>query len=145
MPGVYRAPEVILDMDWDCKVDIWSTGTTIWDLVQDSHLFFAKREGKLYDEQHLAEMVSLMGPPPPEFLRRSKRSGQFWDEQGNWKGSIPIPEQSLEMREQQFSGIDRKLFLNFLQRIFRWLPEERPTALELVYDDFLMQPIISDA
>lgn len=29
MPGIYRAPEVILDMGWDCKVDIWSTGTMV--------------------------------------------------------------------------------------------------------------------
>ncbi|KAB8222409.1 kinase-like domain-containing protein [Aspergillus novoparasiticus] len=145
MPGIYRAPEVILDMDWDCKVDIWSTGAMVWDFVQDSHLFFAKRNGRLDDEQHLAEMVSLMGPPPPEFLRRSQKCRQFWDEQGNWKGSMPLPEQSLEIRERQFSGGDKELFLNFLRRIFRWLPEERPTAEDLVYDDFLMQPIISDA
>ncbi|KAJ5352583.1 hypothetical protein N7452_001557 [Penicillium brevicompactum] len=26
MPGIYRAPEVILDMEWDEKVDIWSMG-----------------------------------------------------------------------------------------------------------------------
>lgn len=29
MPGIYRAPEVILDMEWDCKVDIWSVGTMV--------------------------------------------------------------------------------------------------------------------
>ena len=29
MPGIYRAPEVILDMDWDYKVDIWSIGTMV--------------------------------------------------------------------------------------------------------------------
>ena len=29
MPGIYRAPEVILDMDWDEKVDIWSIGVTV--------------------------------------------------------------------------------------------------------------------
>ncbi|KAE8349272.1 kinase-like domain-containing protein [Aspergillus coremiiformis] len=144
MPGIYRAPEVILGMDWDWKVDIWSIGTMVWDLVQDSHLFFAKKNGLLDDEQHLAEMVSLMGPPPPEFLRRSEKCRQFWDEQGNWRGSIPIPEQSLEIRERQFSGADRELFLKFLRKIFRWLPDERPTAEELAYDDFLMQPIMSE-
>ncbi|KAE8318190.1 kinase-like domain-containing protein [Aspergillus transmontanensis] len=145
MPGIYRAPEVILDMDWDCKVDIWSIGAMVWDLVQDSHLFFAKRNDRLDDEQHLAEMVSLMGPPPPEFLRRSQKCRQFWDEQGNWKGSISLPEQSLEIRERRFFRGDKELFLNFLRRILCWLPEERPTAGELAYDDFLMQPIISDA
>lgn len=29
MPGIYRAPEVILDMDWESKVDIWSIGTMV--------------------------------------------------------------------------------------------------------------------
>lgn len=29
MPGIYRAPEVILDMEWDHKVDIWSIGNMV--------------------------------------------------------------------------------------------------------------------
>lgn len=29
MPSLYRAPEVILDLDWDNKVDIWGLGQTI--------------------------------------------------------------------------------------------------------------------
>ncbi|PYI05561.1 kinase-like protein [Aspergillus sclerotiicarbonarius CBS 121057] len=143
MPGIYRAPEVILEMDWDYKVDIWSVGNMVWDLAEGNHLFFAKRNGALSDEQHLAEMVSLMGPPPQEFLKRSKKCERFWDSEGNWKGSICIPEQSFEIRELQFSGEDKVLFLNFLRRIFRWLPDERPTAEELAYDEFLMQPIIA--
>ncbi|GLB21956.1 hypothetical protein AtubIFM61612_002508 [Aspergillus tubingensis] len=143
MPGIYRAPEVILGMEWDYKVDIWSIGNMVWDLAEDHHLFFAKENGTLSDEQHLAEMVSLMGPPPPEFLMRSKRCERFWDAEGNWKGSICIPEQTFGLRELHFSGEDKVLFLNFLRRIFRWLPEERPTAEELAYDDFLMQPIMS--
>ncbi|KAL2849803.1 CMGC/CLK protein kinase [Aspergillus pseudodeflectus] len=137
MPGIYRAPEVILDMEWDCKVDVWSIGTMIWDMVEGGHLFFAKKDRILNDEQHLAELVSLMGSPP-EFLQRSEKCRQFWDDQG----SIPIPEQSFEMRARQFPNEDNELFMAFLRRIFRWLPEERPTAEELAYDDFLMQPLL---
>ena len=44
----------------------------IWDLYQGGRLFFARKNGMLDDEQHLAEMVSLMGPPPPAFLKRSE-------------------------------------------------------------------------
>lgn len=29
MPDVYRAPEVMLGMDWDNKVDIWAIGQTV--------------------------------------------------------------------------------------------------------------------
>ena len=128
-------------------------------MAQGHHLFFVKKNRVLDDEQHLAEMVSLMGPSPPEYLAKSDKASQYWDDQGtflpcpiafysdicligNWKGSIPIPTQSLETREQQFLGEDKELFLNFLRRILRWLPEERPTAEELAYDDFLMQPVL---
>ena len=29
MPGVYRAPEVIMGMDWDSKIDVWSVGVMV--------------------------------------------------------------------------------------------------------------------
>ena len=29
MPGIYRAPEVILGMSWDEKVDIWALGVMV--------------------------------------------------------------------------------------------------------------------
>ncbi len=29
MPGIYRAPEVILGMEWDSKVDIWAIGVMV--------------------------------------------------------------------------------------------------------------------
>ncbi|RAL08200.1 CMGC/CLK protein kinase, partial [Aspergillus homomorphus CBS 101889] len=143
MPGIYRAPEIILGMEWDNEVDIWSVGAMAWDLLQDEHLVCGKRHGVLCNEQHLAELVSLMGPPPPEFIKRSDKCHRYFDEQGNWKGSIPIPHQRLEMRVQHFRGDDKRLFSNFLRRIFRWLPEERPTAEELARDEFLMQPILA--
>ena len=29
MPDIYRAPEVILNMSWDSKVDIWNVGMVV--------------------------------------------------------------------------------------------------------------------
>lgn len=29
MPSIYRAPEVMLGMEWDNKVDIWALGQTV--------------------------------------------------------------------------------------------------------------------
>jgi serine/threonine protein kinase len=99
MPAVYRAPEVILGMEWSSAVDIWSTGVMvslgplsshsgvakaaqIWDLLEGKRLFNSHKDGVLSDEQHLAEMVSLMGNPPPEFLQRSEASARFFDDAG---------------------------------------------------------------
>jgi hypothetical protein len=112
-------------------------------------------------------MDSLMGPPPKEFLRRSEKSRQYWDEEGtfyyhptlptqapfpcfctcdqpleligNWIAATPIPDQSLESRETRLQGRDKELLLAFVRRILRWLPEERPVASELWDDEFLEQ------
>ncbi|THC99158.1 hypothetical protein EYZ11_001333 [Aspergillus tanneri] len=82
-------------------------------------------------------MISLLGPPPVEFLRRSEEGLKFWDENGNWRGSIEIPEQSLESRESRLEADRAMPFLRFLRKTLCWLPEERPTAKELLLDEWL--------
>ncbi|OJJ36353.1 hypothetical protein ASPWEDRAFT_108523 [Aspergillus wentii DTO 134E9] len=138
MPDVYRAPEVMLGMDWDSKVDIWALGQTAWTLFEEGHLF--KNRTLADDTDHarrFAEMISLLGPPPVEFLRRSKESLKFWDENGNWRGSVEIPEQSLESRESRLAADNKTRFLEFLRKALCWTPEERPTAKELLMDEWL--------
>lgn len=34
------------------------------------------------DRVHIAELVALLGPPPPEFRERCNLSYVFWDENG---------------------------------------------------------------
>lgn len=58
---------------------------------------------------------------------------------GNWKDSIPIPDQSSEDRITQVQREDKDLLLGFVRSVLCWLPEQRPTAEEVAYDDFLMQ------
>jgi hypothetical protein len=50
----------------------------------------AKKEGILDDEQHLAEITSLLGPPPKSFLERSQKCNKYWDSEGEnpFKGVI---------------------------------------------------------
>ncbi|KAE8355803.1 kinase-like protein [Aspergillus coremiiformis] len=138
MPSVYRAPEVMLGMPWDNKVDIWALGQMAWTLFEQGHLFRNQPlENDTQHTQRFAEMISLLGPPPVEFLRRSKESLKFWDENGNWRGSVEIPEQSLESRESRLEANSKMLFLRFLRKTLCWLPEERPTAKELLLDEWL--------
>ncbi|GIK01780.1 hypothetical protein Aspvir_005821 [Aspergillus viridinutans] len=138
MPSVYRAPEVMLGMNWDSKVDIWAVGQTAWTLFEQGHLFKNQSlENDTDRAQRFAEMISLLGPPPLEFLRRSEESLKFWDENGNWRTSVSIPEQSFESRESRLQADNKMLFLGFLRKALRWLPEERPTAKELLLDRWL--------
>ncbi|ROT40445.1 protein kinase [Sodiomyces alkalinus F11] len=136
MPELYRAPEVILGMEWDCKVDLWAVGVMLWDLFEKSTLFGARVNGVLSDEVHLAEMVSLLGPPPPDFISRSEACKKYFDSEGNWVAATPVPGQSLFEREVQLQGEEKDAFVRFARRMLCWRPEERPTAVELMEDDF---------
>ncbi|RMY25836.1 hypothetical protein D0866_11004 [Hortaea werneckii] len=139
MPGVFRAPEVIAGMEWDSQIDIWSVGVMVWNLLEDGNLFRPFKDGHLDDELHFAQMVSLIGPPPKQFLERSGRCHKYWDSEGNWIAATPIPEQTLETREMRLTGKDRDLLLALVRKILKWLPEERPSAEDLYEDEFILQ------
>ncbi|KXX77730.1 Serine/threonine-protein kinase SRPK [Madurella mycetomatis] len=137
MPGVYRAPEIIIGAEWDFKIDIWSIGVMIWDLFEGGRLFRTVKDGHLNDEQHLAEMVSLLGPPPKKFLNLNDKCRRYWDSEGNWIAKTPIPNQTIESRERRLQGKEKELLIALVRKILRWLPEDRPTAAELFDDEFL--------
>ena len=104
-------------------------------------------------------MVAILGPPPLHFLKRSELSLRYWDEDGkllshnlykvnkgnmliqlgNWRGLVPILRIDLEQIEQRLDGEDRKRYLQLIQKMLRWIPEERPTASEVIYDPWLME------
>ncbi|KAL5339932.1 kinase-like protein [Aspergillus crustosus] len=138
MPSLYRAPEVILGMPWDSKVDIWAVGQVAWTLFEPGHLFTTRTlDNEEETARRFAEMISLLGPPPIEFLQQSQESLKYWDEQGHWRGRAEIPRQSLEDRETRLERDDKALFLNFLRKTLQWLPNERPEARDLLADKWL--------
>ena len=57
---------------------------------------------------------------------------------GQWKGPVPIPDYDLETLEERLEDGEKEDFLRFLGRMLCWLPEERATAKELLFDPWLM-------
>ncbi|OAX78997.1 hypothetical protein ACJ72_06689 [Emergomyces africanus] len=118
MPGFYRAPEVILGVEWDCNVDIWSIGVRNKSR-SPSHLFLIFLGNKLIPvgSQYsstiygvylkvaaffmlLLKMASwkmsnfsqrwlaLMGSPPQSFLERSEKIPQVLECTGSGSSCI---------------------------------------------------------
>ncbi|KAJ5558175.1 kinase-like domain-containing protein [Penicillium sp. DV-2018c] len=158
-PHIYRAPEVLLRMPWDQKVDIWNMGVMAWDLFQKGHLFYARDSDKQdSDSHHLAEMIALLGPPPKDMLRMNDYATEFFDSEGmfvrtvqlflmlirghlgNWKERVQIPLLSLEDLEWNLQGSQQQLFLGFMRKMLRWRPEERESAKDLLSDPWLRSP-----
>ncbi|KAF5576170.1 serine threonine kinase [Fusarium pseudocircinatum] len=139
MPLPYRAPEVILGMTWGNYVDVWSVGLLAWDLLHKNGIFrvYDKSE-ELNDAHHLAAITALLGPPPDVFLKRSDKTGKYWDTEGKWHGPIPLPsEGGLRSLDANLSGGDRDQFLNFLAGVLTWLPEDRLNSAEAYFHPWL--------
>ncbi|EEP79007.1 predicted protein [Uncinocarpus reesii 1704] len=146
MPDIYRAPEVVMHMKWNVKVDIWSVAMVAWDLVAPQPMFDRRHPetGEPDDRYLIAQFAGILGPPPVEFWSQSRLCQAFWDENGNWKNVVPLPEISLERLAADIEGEDVPGFLRFLRRILRWLPEQRPTTEELVYYPWLLAGLGSE-
>ena len=80
----------------------------------------------------MAEMVAVLGLPPLDYLRGTETSWDYFDETGNWKGAVEIPQISLEDSEEQLSGESKALFLDFMRKMLQWVPEKRQTAKQLL-------------
>ncbi|PWY82595.1 CMGC protein kinase [Aspergillus eucalypticola CBS 122712] len=140
MPNLYRAPEVVLKMNWDSKVDVWSIALMAWDMVCTRTLLDGRNSDGIFDNRvHLAEMVAIVGPPPTDFIKRSKVGSVFWDKNGKWKDLAPVPEMTLEERAADIQGPDKEAFLNLMRRALTWEPKDRPAAGELIFDEWLMK------
>ncbi|KAM3523178.1 hypothetical protein NHJ13051_005225 [Beauveria bassiana] len=140
MPVPYRAPEVILGMQWGPEVDRWSAGLLAWDLLEKEKLFdvYDSESQEHNDACHLAAMTALLGPPPAAFLEKSPVTRKYWDDDGTWTGLVPLPtERTFESLATALKGDDRDTFINFVECFLWWAPEERFTALQGYMHPFL--------
>ncbi|CAI6337692.1 unnamed protein product [Periconia digitata] len=135
-PELYRAPEIIFEMEWGSKVDIWSLATLVWDLFEDEHLFDARdNKGNPSETHHVSEMVAYLGMPPLEYTQSNHMTKKVFDKQGHWTGgskSVTIPKISLEERVSVLEGEEKELFLDFIRSMLGWRPEDRKSATELL-------------
>ncbi|UPX12386.1 uncharacterized protein EKO05_0002935 [Ascochyta rabiei] len=142
-PGIYRCPEVMLAAQWSYPADIWNVGVMIWDIYEDKHLFHGKHpDGSGYKTAaHLAEVVAMFGPPPLDLLKRGLRSKEFFNDEGQIKGDVPVPEGlSLESCEKTLVGQEQHEFLAFVRCMLQWEPEDRMTAKQLLDHPWLKAP-----
>ncbi|GFR44949.1 hypothetical protein Agub_g6040 [Astrephomene gubernaculifera] len=73
----YRAPEVMLGLPYDGKIDVWSLGCVMAELVSGQVLFPHMSEASM-----IARLVGMLGPLPPHMLREGTYAGAFFTRSG---------------------------------------------------------------
>ncbi|OMJ92590.1 hypothetical protein SteCoe_4600 [Stentor coeruleus] len=126
----YRAPEIVLDIDYGKSIDIWSLGCITAELLTGQILFFAKNEQELFKM-----IVETCGLPDRNFVRKGRRNHIFMDRQGKLKVKTVPNSKSLNTVLQDFDN-DTK---SFVEACLKWQPEQRMTA-----DQALAHPWISN-
>ena len=132
----YRAPEVMLGMVWDSRVDIWSVGCILAELIHGAPIFYAHSS-----ETVLAAQVAALGPLPAYMTHTSPNLSQMFvsgtaiyeiDPKDHPPGAYllePLPHARLD-RLLSKSVDDLTGVIPFVIDLMQMDPATRPTAQE---------------
>ncbi|OQE35477.1 hypothetical protein PENCOP_c013G05072 [Penicillium coprophilum] len=136
-----RPPEEVLKSKSDHRADIWAAALVAWDYTSSQGLIDGRNSVGAFDDRvHIAELVALLGPPPPGFREKVRLGSMFWHKEGNWTGQAPIPERSLDnLAADNVDGGDVEGFVQWMRTALQWDPEDRPTALGLLRHEWMAQ------
>lgn len=137
----YRCPEVILGKRYDTSADIWSMACFVFELLTGD-LLFDPKTGRNFnrDEDHLAQMIELLGRMPKSFTGCQRGLREFFNRKGDLKRIRNLKFWSLQqvlMEKYHFSRHDAECLSSFLGPMFRYDPAKRATAEECLAHPWL--------
>ncbi|KAI0927812.1 hypothetical protein AcW1_005233 [Taiwanofungus camphoratus] len=89
----YRCPEVILGAKWGPSADIWSVACVIFELLTGGDYLFDPASGSRYskDDDHIAQIMELMGEFPKSIAFSGKYSSDFFSRKGAHLSPFFVP------------------------------------------------------
>jgi len=133
----YRAPEVLLDLNYGYLADIWSVACVTFELLTGFVLFDPEETPLNKDIHHLFLMETMLGPMPLKMRRASKRNKFLFDKRKNYhiKNLEKIKQYNVKYRliEQfLFTEEEASKISDFLLCGLKYDPNERWNAKELL-------------
>ncbi|KAG8380816.1 hypothetical protein BUALT_Bualt06G0055800 [Buddleja alternifolia] len=136
----YRAPEVMLGLPYDEKIDLWSVGCILAELCSGEVLFPNESVVML-----LARMIAMLGPIDMDMLQKGQETNKYFTNEfdlyyineGTNQLEYIIPEESSLEHHLQISD---SIFIDFLKYLLEVNPKRRPTAREALQHPWLSRP-----
>ncbi|XP_047057953.1 DYRK-family kinase pom1-like [Lolium rigidum] len=133
----YRAPEVILGLPYDQRIDIWSLGCILAELYTGEVLFPNESVSMM-----LAGMIGIVGPIDMEMLALGQETHKYFTDDYDLFTKNEETDQ-LEYLVPEKSSLRRHLrcpdpqFVDFISYLLQINPRKRPTASEALEHPWL--------
>ena len=105
----YRAPEVILGLSYDYKIDIWSLGCILAELYTGNVLF---QNDSI--QSYLAKILSIVGPFP-DYMFKAKHSNDFFSKQKLIYMEVNDNQDNSNLIDQSNQGKNFIIFTNLIR------------------------------
>lgn len=149
----YRAPEIILDLNYGCSCDIWSIGCIAFEMATGFSLFDVYNDIEVYppnmfgngkplnlDIHHLYMMEKMLGKIPKDMKEMSCRKDFLFDKNTlDIKHVLPFKHVSIKDRlitQFLLSDDDATNLSDFICQCLIYEPEKRITAENLLKHKF---------
>ncbi|KAL2553500.1 Protein kinase superfamily protein [Forsythia ovata] len=136
----YRAPEVILGLPYDKKIDIWSLGCILAELCTGLVLFQNDSPATL-----LARVIGIIGPIDQEMLAKGRDTYKYFTK-NHMLYERNQDSNRLEYLISKKSSLRHRLpmgdqgFIDFVDHLLEINPKKRPSASEALKHPWLQYP-----
>ncbi|KAJ9064372.1 serine/threonine protein kinase, CMGC [Entomophthora muscae] len=137
----YRAPEIIVGAPWNETADMWSLACLLFELLTADYLF-EPHSGKTFDkdDDHLAQIIELLGPAPTSISKKGEFSAEFFRSKSELKKIRKLKSWDLYgvlYDKYRFSGEEAKSICSLLLPMLEYDVKVRATAKELLDNPWL--------
>ncbi|KAL0073511.1 kinase-like domain-containing protein [Phycomyces blakesleeanus] len=135
----YRSPEIILGMNYNMAIDMWSVGCILAELFTGQPLFPGENE-----QEQLACIMEILGTPSRYLIEQSARRKLFFDSTG---APRIVPNSRGRKRQPSALSLHKVLrcndpaFLDFVERCLEWDPQKRPTPDEALLHEWIVPKV----
>ena len=133
----YRAPEILLGLEYDIEIDMWSLGCIVYELYTGYPIFPGENE---YDT--LYYIMEFFGLPPKNMIISSPKKNLFFDkncnplEKSNSFGKIRKP--NTKSISKRLKNAD-KPFIKFVKECLKWDRKERLCPLRALRHEWIIK------